>query len=937
MKKILSGILAIGAGIALMSCGEAMHPTDPGSSGGGTVRADAITSEGAGGPTVATDKADYSPGDTVIISGYGWQPNESIDLLLKETPDANPPSEWTVIADSIGSFADRSFLVNESHIGVSFQLIATGAASADTAQGIFTDGPPASEFSVKVGNAATMNIDWQAFEGSTSCGGTPQTLHANVSIDGTATLLDNVTATESIRLTLNTPPTAMTFINWTLGAFTSTSTAECFAGDGSNRTVTANFGYNTTTVVSADLASPQDPGTSITFTATITKDLDNSAAPNGTKVKFYDGGDCTTLGTQIDVEQNVNGGTASVSTSGLSAGPHTIVACYAGKNTPAPPLLPSEGSLPFTISAASVPTTTSVSADPASPSEYGTPVTFTATVTVTAGGAAVTTGDVSFHDGTCAGTELQAAGAVDGSGQKTYSPASSLSVGSHTVVACYEGATGFDTSDGSTVYEVDKISTTTDLTSDIASPQQWGTEIVFTAEVNRTSDNGDVTEGEVGFYDGGTCSSLADELQAPSAVDVNGKVTLTTSSLSVATHTIVACYAGNDTLATSDDDMSYEITKIPTIVTLTVAPASQQYSDKVHLKAVVSPTGVAGSVQFQKEVNGGGFVNLPSAVVVSDDSAAYDYTIVESSADVLTLQAVFTPTDTDHYDGDDDSEGVTVTKENAAVAFSSANLAAVQVTTAGSGIYTGTLNFDVTVREKTPDLALLTAAEGDISNVAGLTATMNPIGGGSGYTLICTSPTSNGLSGYSEVLTYTCSRTGDFALGTYQLDASVTGDYYVGGDTDAFTVYDPTLGFATGGGTFNLDGDRVNFGFTMKYNKSGTNLQGNLIAVRHHSDGTVTRLKSNQLGGLAISNPSGCGIAEFSGKATFTAWNGTDYVTTGNNSFAVSAKDCNNPGIGYDYFWMDAPGDLDMLNFANTNSAVLTGGNISVPHTIGKK
>jgi len=49
------------------------------------------------------------------------------------------------------------------------------------------------------------------------------------------------------------------------------------------------------------------------------------------------------------------------------------------------------------------------------------------------------------------------------------------------------------------------------------------------------------------------------------------------------------------------------------------------------------------------------------------------------------------------------------------------------------------------------------------------------------------------------------------------------------------------------------------------------------------------------------------------------------------------AMDCNNPGTGLDYFWLSAPGDLGMPMTADANKLPLTGGNIAVPHTIGKK
>jgi hypothetical protein len=123
----------------------------------------------------------------------------------------------------------------------------------------------------------------------------------------------------------------------------------------------------------------------------------------------------------------------------------------------------------------------------------------------------------------------------------------------------------------------------------------------------------------------------------------------------------------------------------------------------------------------------------------------------------------------------------------------------------------------------------------------------------------------------------------------------------------------------------------------MKYNKKGTNLQGSWVAVRHYADGTIAREKSNSLGGLAITSGGGCGVATFSGKATYMIWDPTansgdgDYVTTGNNTFAVYAKDCNEPGNGFDSIWIGGPDQLNMTG-NGTNAATLTGGNIVVPH-----
>ena len=108
MQKFVRRLFAAALGAVILSCGES--PTGPNESGSGlTVGKDAVTSEGAGGPTVTTDKSDYMPGDTVQVTGMGWQPNETIALVLSEDPAVHEPTLWNVVADSLGTFVDRSF------------------------------------------------------------------------------------------------------------------------------------------------------------------------------------------------------------------------------------------------------------------------------------------------------------------------------------------------------------------------------------------------------------------------------------------------------------------------------------------------------------------------------------------------------------------------------------------------------------------------------------------------------------------------------------------------------------------------------------------------------------------------------------------------------------------------------------------------------------
>jgi hypothetical protein len=301
----------------------------------------------------------------------------------------------------------------------------------------------------------------------------------------------------------------------------------------------------------------------------------------------------------------------------------------------------------------------------------------------------------------------------------------------------------------------------------------------------------------------------------------------------------------------------------------------------------------------------------------------------------VRFRAVFTATG--EYAGSTSGvQTLSVVREDATVRASSGNPAALRVSSAGGSLAALALTLAFEVQETSPDMAIATAAPGDIGN-AGLAVTLVPVSGGSSHGLSCTVGSVLG-TGYAAVRPFTCTNAGALPVDAYEVVATVTGNHYRGGYTDAFTVYDPSLGFATGGGTFLVGGERVNFGFTTRYNRSGNNLQGNFIAVRHHADGTTSRLKSNGLGSLALGeDPTGpFGWVSFDGRATYTTWDAVaqDYVTVGNQRFDVYAEDRDRAGGGTDRIWLGGPGALKMPGTratARSNAAALAGGNISVP------
>src|SRR5437870_2850332 len=96
----------------------------------------------ASAATVATDKADYAPGQTVVITGSGWEPGETVVLILHEEPQLDPDLQLTAFADANGDFTNADFSVDVFDIGVTFTLTATGGSSGLTAETTFTDAPP---------------------------------------------------------------------------------------------------------------------------------------------------------------------------------------------------------------------------------------------------------------------------------------------------------------------------------------------------------------------------------------------------------------------------------------------------------------------------------------------------------------------------------------------------------------------------------------------------------------------------------------------------------------------------------------------------------------------------------------------------------------------------------------------------------------------------
>jgi hypothetical protein len=227
-------------------------------------------------------------------------------------------------------------------------------------------------------------------------------------------------------------------------------------------------------------------------------------------VQFFDG--AASLGTSP-----LSNGTASLSTSALPAGGHTITAKYLGNTN-----YSSSTSAGLSLTVNQAATSTTLSSSP-NPSGVGQSVTFTATVHP-----ATATGNVTFTvDGTS-----QPPVALSG-GQAQYAT-SSLTPGTHNVSAKYNGDSNYTSSPSNAVVQTVKtFNTSTSLTSN-KNPSRRGTLVTFTATVSPSA-----ATGTVQFLDGATVIG--------STSFSGGTASFGTTGLSVGTHSITAKYLGNAT------------------------------------------------------------------------------------------------------------------------------------------------------------------------------------------------------------------------------------------------------------------------------------------------------------------------------------------------------------------------------------------------------
>jgi hypothetical protein len=245
---------------------------------------------------------------------------------------------------------------------------------------------------------------------------------------------------------------------------------------------------------------------------------------------------------------------ATFSTSTLGAGTQSITAVYSGDTTDL-------SSTSSTLSEVIQENTSVAISSNANPSLAGSAVTFTATVAGSASG--IPTGTVTYKDGT---TTLGTA-ALNASGVAVFS-ASALSPGQHSITANYSGDSLNLPATSVVLMQTVQHNTSTALVSS-ANQSFSGSSVTFTATVTALVSG--TPTGTVTFKDGASTVGT-------SPLNASGIAVYSTSTLSVASHTVTAVYSGD---AINLMSTSAPVTQTVNAANFTIAasPTSQTITD----------------------------------------------------------------------------------------------------------------------------------------------------------------------------------------------------------------------------------------------------------------------------------------------------------------------------------------------------------------------
>jgi hypothetical protein len=348
--------------------------------------------------------------------------------------------------------------------------------------------------------------------------------------EGSATLAANMSLNGSGQATFTT--SSLVAASHTIAASYSGDT-QFLGNSGNNSTAPQVVNPDPTATFLTAFPNPAVFGQAVTFTAAVKVLVPWVTSATGS-VTFADSS------TLLAIVPLNSAGRATYTTSTLSRGGHAISASYSrGMNFLASSYSPYGQAVQQAATAVTL-------VSNHNPAAFGQPVTFTATVHVSAPGAGIPTGAVVFND---VNTPLGSV-AINSAGQATFST-SMLAPGSHAITAAYLGNINFVPS-GLTIIAETVLKGATATTLSIGpNPSIVGQPVTMTAVVHAVAPAAGTPSGAVSFKEGTTLLGTA-PLQLIGGAD---RATFTTSALAVGAHTIAATYGGDSHFSSSTSSL----------------------------------------------------------------------------------------------------------------------------------------------------------------------------------------------------------------------------------------------------------------------------------------------------------------------------------------------------------------------------------------------
>jgi hypothetical protein len=860
-----------------------------------------------------------------------------------------------------------------SYTGASFSDKNVGVGKTVTVSGISISGSDAGNYTVNTSTTTTANITALAITGSITAnnkvydGTTAATIASRTlsgAIGGDAVTYTGGTATfdnKNVGVGKTVTGTGLGLIGSDAGNYTVNTTAVTTADITARAlTVTAtgvNKVYDGTTAATVTLADNRVAGDVLTASYTTASFADKNVGTgktvsvSGISIGGPDAGNYT-VNTTASTTANITAKSLTVSATGVNKvydGTTAATVTLSDNRVSGDVLTAAYTSATFANKNVGVGKTVSVSGISISGADAGN-YTANTTATTTADITALAiTGNITaaskVYDGTTAATILtRTLSGVIGGDVVSYTGGTATFANKNVGTGKTVTGTGLGLSGGDAGNYT--VNTTATTTANITAASLTIAAVTNTKVYDGTT-SATATPTFTGLQTGDSVTGLSETYDNPNVGA--GK------TLSVASYTVNDGNSGNNYTVATVANTTGVITAAGTGVAVTVTPGTRQYSDVVTLTATI--TGATPAIQAQINLGGTVVFSINSVALVPQAPLTYSTPggvltatgtfVITKAPGSYTVVAAFTPVST-NITGSSGSSALAVTPEDARVYYT--GMLFVNTTCATCG--TATVTLSATVK----DITAVTVDPAFDSNAGDISKATLTFVNRDTNTDIATVPISlvsaadpkvgtavynwNVNIGSADSLDYTI---GFRVNGYYTRDAST--------DDEVVTISKPIgTNFITGGGFLvmssssagqyaGIPGSKTNFGFNVKYNNSGRNLQGRVNAIVRGAGGRVYQIKGNQMDTLTVNNANPAArTAIYTGKANLTDI--TDPLNPislgGGHTFQMKLTDKGEPGsadtMGITVYANNTGALLFSSNWNGTSTVeqLLGGGNLVV-------